>query len=140
MSKILYTARAHTSGGRNGEGKTDDGKLAVTLGVPKEMGGNGNGTNPEQLFAVGYAACFIGAMQAVAAKTKQKLPADLSIDSEVGLLAHDDGRYTISATLNVRLPGMDETAANALVQTAHQVCPYSNATRGNVDVVLTVSV
>ena len=130
LDKVLYTAKAHTTGGRDGQSKTDDGRLDVKLSPP---GTPGNGTNPEQLFAAGYSACFIGAMKAVAAKQKITLPADLAIDAEVDLGPVGQA-YGIAARLNVSLPGMDKAAAQALVDTAHQVCPYSNATRGNIEV------
>jgi Ohr subfamily peroxiredoxin len=130
LDKVLYTARAHTTGGREGQSRTDDGRLAVQLTSP---GGGGQGTNPEQLFAAGYSACFIGAMKAVAAKQKITLPQDLAIDAEVDLGPVGQA-YGIAARLNVSLPGMDPTAARQLVDAAHQVCPYSNATRGNIDV------
>jgi Ohr subfamily peroxiredoxin len=134
LDKVLYTARAHTTGGREGESKTDDGRLDVKLTSP---GGAGTGTNPEQLFAAGYSACFIGAMKAVAAKQKITLPADLAVDAEVDLGPVGQA-YGIAARLNVSLPGMDREAAQKLVDTAHMVCPYSNATRGNIDVQLTL--
>jgi Ohr subfamily peroxiredoxin len=134
LDKVLYTARAHTTGGRDGASRTDDGRLDVTLSSP---GTSGTGTNPEQLFAAGYSACFIGAMKAVAAKQKIQLPADLSIDAEVDLGPVGQA-YGIAARLNVSLPGMDRAAAQALVDTAHQVCPYSNATRGNIEVTITL--
>jgi Ohr subfamily peroxiredoxin len=130
LDKVLYTARAHTTGGREGESRTDDGRLDVKLTSP---GGSGQGTNPEQLFAAGYSACFIGAMKAVAGKQKITLPPDLSIDAEVDL-GPVNQVYGIAARLNVKLPGMDKAAARQLVDAAHQVCPYSNATRGNIDV------
>ncbi len=136
LDKVLYTARAHTTGGRDGASRTDDGRLDVTLSSP---GTAGTGTNPEQLFAAGYSACFIGAMKAVAARQKLALPAGLSIDAEVDLGPVGQA-YGIAARLNVNLPGMDRAAAQALVDAAHQVCPYSNATRGNIDVTLNVSV
>ena len=113
---------------------TDDGRLDVKLSSP---GTSGTGTNPEQLFAAGYSACFIGAMKAVAGKMKVSLPADLSIDAEVDL-GPIPNAYGIAARLNVNLPGMDRAAAQALVDAAHQVCPYSNATRGNIDVTITL--
>ncbi|MBX3654769.1 MAG: organic hydroperoxide resistance protein [Ramlibacter sp.] len=134
LEKVLYTAKAHTTGGRDGASKTDDGRLDVTLSSP---GTSGTGTNPEQLFAAGYSACFIGAMKAVAGKMKVALPADLSIDAEVDL-GPIPNAYGIAARLNVSLPGMDKAAAQALVDAAHQVCPYSNATRGNIDVTITL--
>ena len=130
LDKVLYTARAHTTGGRDGESRTDDGKLDVKLSPP---GMGGSGTNPEQLFAAGYSACFIGAMKAVAGKMKIALPSDLAIDAEVDL-GPVGAAYGIAARLNISLPGMDRTAAQQLIDTAHKVCPYSNATRGNIDV------
>lgn len=135
LDKVLYTGRAHTTGGRDGESKSDDGNLAVKLSSP----GKGSGTNPEQMFAAGYSACFIGAMKAVAAKQKIQLPADLAIDAEVDLGPIKEGAaYGIAARLNVSLPGMERAAAQQLVEAAHQVCPYSNATRGNIDVQINV--
>ena len=135
LDKVLYTAHAHTTGGRDGESRTNDGRLAVRLTPP---GAPGNGTNPEQLFAAGYSACFIGAMKAVAGKQKITLPADLSVDAEVDL-GPVGQVYGIAVRMTITLPGMDKAAAQALVDTAHQVCPYSNATRGNIDVTLTVA-
>ena len=135
LEKVLYTAKAHTTGGRDGASRTSDGRLDVTLSSP---GTSGTGTNPEQLFAAGYSACFIGAMKAVAGKMKVSLPADLSIDAEVDL-GPIPNAYGIAARLNVNLPGMDRAAAQALVNAAHQVCPYSNATRGNIDVTLVLA-
>ena len=134
LEKVLYTAKAHTTGGRDGASRTSDGRLDVTLSSP---GTSGTGTNPEQLFAAGYSACFIGAMKAVAGKMKVTLPADLAIDAEVDL-GPIPNAYGIAVRLNVSLPGMDRTAAQALVDAAHQVCPYSNATRGNIDVTITL--
>lgn len=134
LEKVLYTARAHTTGGRDGASRTDDGRLDVTLSSP---GTSGTGTNPEQLFAAGYSACFIGAIKAVAGKQKISLPQDLSIDAEVDLGTIPNA-YGIAARLKVSLPGMDKAAAQALVDAAHQVCPYSNATRGNIDVQITL--
>ena len=133
LDKVLYTARAHTTGGRDGASRTDDGKLDVKLSPP----GQGAGTNPEQLFAAGYSACFIGAMKAVAAKQKITLPADLAIDAEVDL-GPIPNAYGIAVRMNVSLPGMERAAAQQLIDTAHQVCPYSNATRGNIDVKFTL--
>jgi Ohr subfamily peroxiredoxin len=134
LDKVLYTAHAHTTGGRDGQSKTDDGRLNVTLSSP---GTSGTGTNPEQLFAAGYSACFIGAIKAVAGMKKIDVPADLSIDASVDLGKIPAG-YGIAVRLDVSLPGMDRAAAQDLVDAAHQVCPYSNATRGNIDVVLTL--
>lgn len=130
LDKVMYTAKAHTTGGRDGASRTDDGRLDVKLSPP---GTAGNGTNPEQLFAAGYSACFIGAMKVVAGKMNATLPADLAVDAEVDL-GPIPGAYGIAARLNVSLPGMDRAAAQALLDAAHKVCPYSNATRGNVDV------
>ncbi|MDP1566370.1 MAG: organic hydroperoxide resistance protein [Polaromonas sp.] len=134
LDKVLYTAKAHTTGGRDGQSKSDDGRLNVTLSSP---GTAGTGTNPEQLFAAGYSACFIGAMKAVAGMKKIALPEDASIDASVDLGKIPAG-YGIAARLDVSLPGMDRTAAQELVDAAHQVCPYSNATRGNIDVTITL--
>jgi osmotically inducible protein OsmC len=130
LEKVLYTAKAHTTGGRDGASRTDDGRLDIKLSPP---GMGGSGTNPEQLFAAGYSACFIGAMKAVAGKLKIALPQDVAVDAEVDLGPVGAG-YGIAARLNVSLPGMDRAAAQQLVDTAHKVCPYSNATRGNIDV------
>jgi osmotically inducible protein OsmC len=137
MSKVLYSAEAHVTGGRaNGHGVTRDGALDVFLRAPKEMGGSGGGTNPEQLFAVGYAACFEAALGGAARRAKQEL-GDLAIDSKVSLVASGDGTYKLAVTLDVHLPSIasPETAAD-LVRAAHQICPYSNATRGNIEVEL----
>ena len=133
LEKVIYTAKAHTTGGReNGASRTDDGRLDIKLSSP---GGPGTGTNPEQLFAAGWSACFLGAMKVVAGKKKLTLPPDAAIDAEVDLgISH--GGYGIAARLNVSLPGMDHQAAQELVDAAHQVCPYSLATRGNIDVVV----
>ena len=134
LDKVLYTAHAHTTGGRDGQSKTDDGRLSVTLSSP---GTAGTGTNPEQLFAAGYSACFIGALKAVAGLQKITLPEDTSIDASVDLGKIANG-YGIAVRLDVSLPGMDRAAAQELVDAAHQVCPYSNATRGNIEVTLTL--
>jgi Ohr subfamily peroxiredoxin len=137
LDKVLYTAQAHTIGGRDGAGKTSDGSLDVKLSSP---GSGKPGTNPEQLFAVGYAACFIGAMKAVGPKINVKVPDDVAIDSSVSLGPINDGKaYGIAVKLAVTLPGLDAAQKKLLVDTAHQVCPYSNATRGNIDVELTVA-
>ena len=135
LDKVLYTARAHTTGGRDGASRTDDGRLDVTLSSP---GTSGSGTNPEQLFAAGYSACFIGALKAVAARQKLALPQDVAIDAEVDLGTLPNA-YGIAARLTVHLPGMERATAQALVEAAHQVCPYSNATRGNIDVTLKIA-
>ena len=140
--KILYTATATATGGRSGTAKSSDGALSVTLTTPKQLGGDGAaGTNPEQLFAAGYSACFIGAMKAVASgmtgQPKVALPADVSITSDVGI-GQIPGGFGIKVDMRISIPGLDKAAAEALVAAAHQVCPYSNATRGNIDVSLTV--
>lgn len=133
----LYTAKAHVSGGRNGRAKTDDGLLDVALAMPKELGGAGGATNPEQLFAAGYAACFESALRLIARKQKAPLT-DASIDSTVELLPHGEG-FKLGASLYVQTTGVDQQTAEALVAAAHKVCPYSNAIRGNVDVALKVT-
>lgn len=135
LDKVLYTARAHTTGGRDGQSRSDDGRLDVQLSAP---GGSGTGTNPEQLFAAGYSACFIGALKAVAARQKVSLPADLAVDAEVDLGPVGQA-FGIAVRLNVHVPGMDPSQAQALLDAAHQVCPYSNATRGNIDVSITLA-
>jgi osmotically inducible protein OsmC len=136
----LYTARAHVTGGRvNGHGRTSDGALEVDLRPPVESGGEGGGTNPEQLFAVGYASCFESALGAVA--RRQRVDAgDVAIDSQVSLIPTEDRRFVLAVVLDVTLPSIeDPEQAVALVEAAHQVCPYSNATRGNIDVTLTAN-
>lgn len=135
LDKVLYTARAHTTGGRDGASRTDDGRLDVQLSSPA---GNGSGTNPEQLFAAGYSACFIGAMKAIAARQKIALPQDLSVDAEVDLGPVGQA-FGIAVRMAIHLPGMDADAARQLIDAAHQVCPYSNATRGNIPVELTLA-
>jgi osmotically inducible protein OsmC len=132
----LYTAHAHVSGGRNGQGKTDDGLLDVKLATPKELGGAGGATNPEQLFAVGYAACFEGALRLVARRAKAPL-SEAAINSSVSLIPNGEG-FRLGVALDVETKGVDQQTAEALVATAHKVCPYSNAVRGNIDVALTV--
>ena len=135
---ILYTAHATSTGGREGVSKSSDGVLDVKLTTPKELGGNGAvGTNPEQLFAAGYSACFIGAMKYVAMTQKIALPADTSIKADVGIGPIPTG-FAIQVALTITVPGMERAAAQKIVDAAHQVCPYSNATRGNIDVSLTV--
>jgi osmotically inducible protein OsmC len=140
MAKVLYTARAHVTGGREqGHGVTDDGALDVQLRTPAEMGGAGGGTNPEQLFAVGYAACFEGALGVVGRREKVDL-GEVSIESEVGLITTENRGFNVAVGLNVSLPGVsDADQAVAIVAAAHEVCPYSNATRGNVEVTLTAN-
>ena len=139
IEKILYTAHATSTGGREGGSKTPDGVLDVKLTTPKELGGNGaTGTNPEQLFAAGYSACFIGAMKHVAMVQKIALPADTSIKADVGIGPIPAG-FGIQVAMTITIPGMERAAAEKLVEAAHGVCPYSNATRGNIDVTLTVA-
>ena len=136
----LYTARAHVTGGRvNGHGRTSDGALEVDLRAPVESGGEGGGTNPEQLFAVGYAACFESALGVVA--RRQRVDAgDVAIDSQVSLIPTEDRRFVLAVVLDVTLPSVeDPEQAVALVEAAHHLCPYSNATRGNIDVTLTAN-
>lgn len=137
IEKVIYQAHAKSTGGRDGTTRTSDGILDVKLAVPKEMGGPGNGINPEQLFASGYSACFLGAMKFVAGTQKITLPADTSIDATVGIGQIPAG-FGIEVQMNISIPGMDKAAAQALVDKAHQVCPYSNATRGNIEVAITV--
>ncbi|WP_286828619.1 MULTISPECIES: organic hydroperoxide resistance protein [Kordiimonas] len=138
LEKTLYTAHATATGGRAGTAKSDDGRLAVDLSTPKGLGGDdGAGTNPEQLFAAGYAACFIGALKAVGGKTGVTVPAETSINASVGI-GPIPGGFGIEAALEVSLPGLDRDTAQKLVDAAHQVCPYSNATRGNIEVTLTL--
>jgi lipoyl-dependent peroxiredoxin len=139
MSKAIYTAEAHVTGGRaDGHGKTSDGALEVDLRLPSEMGGQGGGTNPEQLFAVGYAACFEGALGAVARRMKVEA-GDVEIDSKVAMSSGEDRTFVLSVELDVTLPSVEGDAAVELVREAHKVCPYSNATRGNIDVALTAN-
>ena len=142
IDQALYTAHATATGGRAGTAKTDDGALDVALSTPRQLGGAGGaGTNPEQLFAAGYAACFIGAMKAVAARQKLALPGEVSIASSVGIgpMTGKPGAFGIAVEMRISVPGMERAALEALVATAHEVCPYSNATRGNIDVTLTVA-
>ncbi len=140
MAKSLYTARAHVTGGRaEGHGVTSDGVLDIQLRTPTEMGGEGGGTNPEQLFAVGYAACFEGALGVVGRREKAEL-GDVAIDSAVSLITTENRGFNVAVTLDVTLPGVsDAEQAISIVAAAHEVCPYSNATRGNVEVTLTAN-
>lgn len=138
LEKVLYRAEATSTGGRDGTSRTSDGKLEVRLNPPKEMGGNGDGTNPEQLFAAGYSACFLGAMKHVAGKEKITLPGDAKITGKVGIGPIPQG-FGIEVELVISLPGLDRGTAQSVVEKAHQVCPYSNATRGNIDVKLTLA-
>ena len=138
LQNVAYTAKATATGGREGVAKSDDGRLDVNLSTPKGLGGDdGQGTNPEQLFAAGYAACFIGALKFVAGSEKVALPSDTYINSEVSIGAIESG-FGIAVKLAVSLGDMDKAAAQELVNKAHQVCPYSNATRGNIEVELSV--
>lgn len=133
--KVLYKTRASATGGRDGQAATDDGLLSVKLAPPKELGGPGGATNPEQLFAAGYAACFLGAMKFVGNRDKIAVPADVSVTAEIGIGPRDDGGgFGITAALTVNLPGMEAAAAEDLMARAHVVCPYSHAIRGNVEV------
>jgi Ohr subfamily peroxiredoxin len=137
IEKVLYTAHATSTGGRDGTTRTSDGLLDLKLAVPKEMGGAGGGVNPEQLFASGYSACFIGALKFVAGAQKIALPADVSINASVGIGQIPQG-FGIEVALEVSIPGMDRATAEALVAKTHEVCPYSNATRGNIEVTITI--
>lgn len=132
---IVYTAQATATGGRDGHARTPDGSIDLKLAAPKAMGGSGDGANPEQLFASGYAACFLGAIRFVAAREKASVPADASITASVGIGPIPQG-FGIQAELRIRLPGVERARAQALVDQAHIVCPYSNATRGNIEVTL----
>ncbi len=139
MAKELYTAEAHVTGGRiAGHGRTSDGALEVDIRIPVELGGEGGGTNPEQLFAVGYAACFESALETIARRRKLDT-GDVIIDSKVKLVTGEDRSFTIAAELHVTLPSIEGEDAVEMVRAAHQVCPYSNATRGNIEVVLTAN-
>ncbi len=138
LDKVIYTATATATGGRSGTAQSSDGALNLDLSTPRELGGAGGpGTNPEQMFAAGYSACFIGAMKAVGAGMKIKVPDDVSITSDVGI-GPIPGGFSIQVAMRITLPGFERSAAEALVAAAHKVCPYSNATRGNIDVTLTV--
>lgn len=139
IENVLYRAHAQATGGRDGRAVSSDNVLDVKLTTPKELGGaGGTGTNPEQLFAAGYSACFLGAMKFVAAQQKITLPADTRIEGSVGIGPIPAG-FGIEVALTIIVPGMERAAAEALVAKAHEVCPYSNATRGNIDVTLTVA-
>jgi Ohr subfamily peroxiredoxin len=140
MANILYTAKAHVTGGRDeGHGRSSDGQLEVDLRLPKELGGEGDGTNPEELFAIGYAACFEGALKVVGRRAKADMD-DVAIDSEVSLSPNGQGGFVLGVGLNVTLPHIgDQAQAVELVRAAHKVCPYSHATRGNIDVAVTAN-
>jgi Ohr subfamily peroxiredoxin len=135
LDKVLYTAQTHTTGGRDGISRSSDGRLDIKLSSP---GAPGSGTNPEQLFAAGWSACFIGAMGVVARKMKVTLPPNAAVDAEVDL-GTNEGGYVLRARLNVSLPGLEHEVARAVVDAAHQTCPYSKATRGNIDVEINVA-
>src|ERR1700761_5086854 len=136
---VLYKTSAKATGGRDGHAATLDGAFDVKLATPKELGGGGGaGNNPEQLFAAGYSACFLGAMKFVASQGGPKVPADTTVTATIGIGPRAEGGFGITAALEISLPGLDKAAAEELVHKAHQVCPYSNATRNNVDVQLTV--
>ena len=134
IEKVLYTGKTHTTGGRDGASRSSDGNLEIKLSSP---GTSGAGTNPEQLFAAGWSACFIGAMGLAARKMKIAIPADVAVDAEVDLV-NVDGAYFLQARLNVNLPGLERDVARELAEAAHQTCPYSKATRGNIDVVISL--
>jgi Ohr subfamily peroxiredoxin len=138
VETVVYRAHATATGGRDGSVKSSDGLLDLKLSVPREMGGAGGGVNPEQLFAAGYSACFIGAMKFVAGLQKIAIPADASINATVGIGKIPAG-FGIEVQMVVNLPGMDRAVAQALIDKAHEVCPYSNATRGNIEVSITLS-
>jgi peroxiredoxin, Ohr subfamily len=138
--KTLYRTQATATGGREGKASTADGVLAVTLSTPKELGGGGGpGTNPEQLFAAGYSACFLGALKFVANKTGVKISPDATVTAQVGIGPRDDGEgFGIEVTLTIKVPGLEKSEVQKLVDQAHIVCPYSHATRGNIPVTLNV--
>ena len=141
IDTAIYTAHATATGGRAGTAKSSDDRLTATLSTPKALGGDdGPGTNPEQLFAAGYSACFIGAMKAVAARQKINLPGEVSVKADVaiGPMTGKEGAFGISVVMAISVPGMDKADAEKLVAAAHEVCPYSNATRGNIEVALSV--
>ncbi|GLT13536.1 organic hydroperoxide resistance protein [Vibrio algivorus] len=139
LQSVAYTAKATATGGREGSAKSDDGRLDVALSTPKGLGGDdGQGTNPEQLFAAGYAACFIGALKLVAGQAKVALPQDTHINSEVSI-GPIEGGFGIAVKLEVNVGDLDKATAQELVNKAHEVCPYSNATRGNIAIELSVA-
>ncbi len=136
---VKYRTTASATGGRDGRAATEDGSLDVRLATPKELGGaGGEGNNPEQLFAAGYSACFLGAMKAVSGKVGVRVPNDAKVTATVGIGPRSEGGFGITADLQISLPGVERAKAEELVQAAHQICPYSNATRNNVDVGLTL--
>lgn len=135
MSTVIYTGKTSTTGGRDGASRSSDGRLDVTLSPP---GSSGAGTNPEQLFAAGWSACFLGAIGRAASERRLRVPADAVINTEIDLVSNDDG-YVLQARLNAKLPGIDPDLAKSLVERAHQLCPYSKATSGNIAVELNVA-
>jgi Ohr subfamily peroxiredoxin len=140
LEKVVYTAHATTVGGRgDGTVRSSDGMLDAKIAHPKEMGGNGQGTNPEQLFAAGYSACFLGAMKFVAGQQKLSLPRESSIAAEVDFGPRVGGGFGVGVRMAISVPGLDKAKVQELVDAAHQVCPYSNATRGNIDVAFTIA-
>jgi osmotically inducible protein OsmC len=137
---VKYSTKATATGGRDGSARSDDGRFEVKLSTPKELGGaGGDGSNPEQLFAAGYSACFIGALKAAGAQLKLKVPAETTVTATIGIGPRSEGGFGITADLEVSLPGLAHDDAQKLVELAHTICPYSNATRNNVDVGLTVA-
>lgn len=137
---VKYSTRATATGGRDGSARSEDGRFEAKLSTPKELGGaGGDGTNPEQLFAAGYSACFIGALKVAGGQLKIKVPDDTQVTATIGIGPRSEGGFGITADLEVSLPGLDRADAEKLVEAAHQICPYSNATRNNVDVGLTVA-
>ncbi|HEX7388691.1 MAG TPA: organic hydroperoxide resistance protein [Acidiphilium sp.] len=139
--KTLYHAHGHATGGRTGHAETDDGKVKIDLSTPKELGGDGGaGTNPEQLFSLGYSACFLGALKYVAGQEKVKIPVDAKVSADIGIGPRDDGKgFGITAHLTVSIPGMEKAQAEELVKKAEIVCPYAHATRGNIESRFTVA-
>ena len=138
--KVLYSTAARATGGRDGHAESEDGRLNVQLSTPRELGGDGGeGVNPEQLFAAGYSACFLGALKVAAQQVRVKIPDDASVRTTVGIGPRDEGGFGITADLVVSLPGIDRGTSEALVAAAHQICPYSNATRNNIDIGLIVA-
>ena len=136
---VKYSTKSSATGGRDGRAQSEDGRVDVKLSTPKELGGaGGDGTNPKQLFAAGYSGCFLGAMKIAGQQLKLKVPEEAKVTTTVGIGPRSEGGFKITAALAVNLPGMDRTDAERLVETAHGICPYSNATRNNVDVGLTV--
>jgi lipoyl-dependent peroxiredoxin len=132
---VKYRTSATATGGRDGSVRSEDGKLEARLATPKELGGpGGEGTNPEQLFAAGYSACFLSSIKAAGHQLKQRVPSDLTVTANIGIGARSEGGFGITADLVIKLPGVDPALAQQLIETAHQICPYSNATRNNVDV------